>query len=327
MLFGCNINRSFIAHLWKIRKSYPYNNAIRKNILRKELLSPVNEIGFEAAPPKCGESGRKRASFFASLRAGLTVEAAIAVPLFILCMLGMLHYIRVMETAVRFSNALCQTAEQMAVTAYAAREGTPGAQLPGGLSVLYARSRVMKLAGNTSAVQNVNFFMSSIGEEDELINLTAAYRVRPFAGGVQIPWLFFIQKGCVRAWTGRSGSDGKGTGGGETSGNQVYVTEHGSVYHTDSSCSHIRLSIRQVKKNALGTMRNSNGGKYHACELCGKAAGSNVYITKDGDRYHSSLQCSGLKRTVKSVSEDDVKDMRPCSKCAAGHRAGTVHGG
>lgn len=37
-----------------------------------------------------------------------------------------------------------------------------------------------------------------------------------------------------------------------------------------------------------------------------------------GDCYHSTLGCSGLKRTIKAVRLKDVGRLRPCSRCASG---------
>jgi hypothetical protein len=78
------------------------------------------------------------------------------------------------------------------------------------------------------------------------------------------------------------------------------------------------LSIREVDSEALGTLRNRSGEIYHACEYCGGGEmGSCVYITNEGNRYHNSLSCSGLKRTVTEITRADAKNMKPCSKCGS----------
>lgn len=244
------------------------------------------------------------------------MEASIALPVFVICMAALLQFGRVSETAERFGSALCETAEQMAVYAGVSNYEEGNAAVLHGLSAIYARGQVLGRAGDTKAVKNTNFLLSSFLKDGEMIDLVLTYQMQAPVGGIRIPGVFFIQRGSVRAWSGRNGSGGSETAEGETDTVQtVYVTEHGTVYHTDTNCSHIKLSIQQINREALGGARNAYGEKYHACEKCGKAAGDSVYITSDGNRYHSSLECSGLKRTVTEMPLDEVGSLRPCSKC------------
>lgn len=96
----------------------------------------------------------------------------------------------------------------------------------------------------------------------------------------------------------------------------VYITETGVVYHKDYNCTYLDLSIQMVSKSSIGSLRNQNGEKYHACERCG-GAGDKVYITGQGNRYHSSLGCSGLKRKVYAVPVSEVLGKGACSRCGS----------
>ncbi len=128
-------------------------------------------------------------------------------------------------------------------------------------------------------------------------------------GGISISCV-----GKVRAWTGRSENDD----GSELGKHRyVYITETGSVYHTSSECTHLNLSIKAVSQGEIGHLRNQNKGRYHACEKCvgNSQRADTVYITDEGDRFHNSVNCSGLKRTVKMVDTEDVRGMRECSRC------------
>ena len=120
--------------------------------------------------------------------------------------------------------------------------------------------------------------------------------------------------GSVRGWTGRDESSYGSLL--DSAPKYVYVTENGTVYHTNSSCTHINLSISRVSASELEGLRNENREKYKACEKCAKGDMSDmVYITDYGDRYHNSVSCSELKRTVKLVDISKLSGMSECSKC------------
>ena len=285
-----------------------------KNLKRKAKYSP---------PCWCTMHRNIRAFFFAPFRATLTVEAAVVLPLFLLAMVAALQYGAVMETAVRFGTSLSETGKQMAAAAYATRFGGDLDLAPEiavkALSATYAKQRLISQAKDVSAVKNMNLLLSTFLEDDDTIDLVLTYRIRSPVSLIKLPGSFFLQRARVRAWTGReTQEDGGEEGEGEESA-CVYVTETGTVYHDDPNCTHLKLSIREVDVSELAYLRNNSGGKYHNCERCGgEAVDGKVYITSEGDRCHSSLSCSGLKRTVRQVPKDELGDMRACSKCGKG---------
>ena len=94
-------------------------------------------------------------------------------------------------------------------------------------------------------------------------------------------------------------------------------TEKGTVWHSDYQCSYLQLSIQYVQYSELQNMGNEGGGKYHKCEQCVyRQAMNGVYITSYGNRYHNSLNCSSLKRTIRAVHKSEVAGRGGCSKCA-----------
>ena len=102
--------------------------------------------------------------------------------------------------------------------------------------------------------------------------------------------------------------------------NKVYVTETGTVFHRSQNCTYLKLSIRSVTLDEVEQERNSSGAKFYPCELCdGNGFGDVCYITDYGTRYHSSLSCPGLLRTVSVITEEEAlsRGLRPCSKCGA----------
>ena len=156
---------------------------------------------------------------------------------------------------------------------------------------------------------------SSVTEDELWIDISEPQSFTPFymPDGVNVN--NFICRGRVRAWTGRSESASSDDENNDS--RYVYVTENMSVYHTDSGCSYINLSIHCVSADNVGGQRNSDGEKYKPCEKCmnGSDGADHVYITETGNRYHSSTSCSGLKRTVKMVDISEVGGLKECSRC------------
>ena len=95
----------------------------------------------------------------------------------------------------------------------------------------------------------------------------------------------------------------------------VYITPQGSVYHLYSDCSHLELSIQRTTMAGAKSLKNAYGENYSECKLCEKEYGEMVYITSEGERYHSNRQCSGLKRTIRQVPMSQVSERSKCLRC------------
>ena len=141
----------------------------------------------------CLEEGYREAS--------LTVEAAVALPVFLICMVAVLQFLNVFHCADRLGAALAQTAEEMAVGAYTTEYYEQDSLLGVVLSSAYAAGRVSAQAGDTSAVKHLNFLLSGFLEEDDMVDLVATWQVRGPVGMVSMPWSVFVQRGAVRGWT------------------------------------------------------------------------------------------------------------------------------
>lgn len=104
--------------------------------------------------------------------------------------------------------------------------------------------------------------------------------------------------------------------GDSTSGQTVYVTESGSVYHTSPDCPSLRISVRAVSYGNLEHERSDSGARYYPCEKCAKGtAPDTVYITSDGNRYHHRIDCSALKRSVSEIDISEAGDRTECRRC------------
>ena len=112
----------------------------------------------------------------------------------------------------------------------------------------------------------------------------------------------------IKAWTGYHVKD--------AIEEMVYVTSNGVVFHRNYNCTHLQLSINYVEYEQVELLRNQFGAKYHRCERC--VTGTTlfgVYITKSGNRYHQSLSCSGLKRTIQRIDRNQRPWLHECTRC------------
>ncbi|MCR5792907.1 MAG: hypothetical protein K6G65_07040 [Lachnospiraceae bacterium] len=102
----------------------------------------------------------------------------------------------------------------------------------------------------------------------------------------------------------------------------VFITETGSVYHYSRECTYLNLSTRAVTGGEVGDLRSNDGSRYKPCERCHPgwevSGADTLYITDDGDRYHSDKNCSGLKRTVQEIELSKVGNRHSCSRCSKG---------
>lgn len=242
-----------------------------------------------------------------SCRGAMTLEAACAAPLFLITVITFLYLLEIMslQIAVREGlqyagrNAMQEAAEIPLLNPGKAEadivESVGRSRLDG--SILQGGSSGIDCSGSTLSP------LTGIGK------LQATYKVKIPIPLFHIPPILLTEHIKIKGWVGYEPA------GGDMDGEEVvYVTETGLVYHKDPNCTHLDLSIRQVEKSQISGLRNESGGKYYACPIC-KKKGKACYITTTGDRYHRSLSCSGLKRTVYSIPVSEARGRRKCSRC------------
>lgn len=284
---------------------------------------------------------RKRASCSVSCHGSVTVETALVFPVFLCVICGFLMMAAVVMTEAGIQHALARTADvyavQKTVEYYADHRGEnhgeriietnapfwsetikdavfAAAGLQTVFSTVYEASDLEQ-----SCIRGGRYGIllsgSTCSGNENVVKVQADYTLRleiPFLGS----WSFVRQASVFqRLFIGYEETDGSGS---VDSGGTVYVTEHGSVYHTSLSCSHLCLSISGDR--AAGILA---GGVYEACEKCitGSSNPSVLYVTVYGDKYHASLHCSGLKRSIKAIPKEKAEGMRMCSRCAAMRKA------
>ncbi len=265
-----------------------------------------------------------------SFRASMTLEASIALPLFIFFFVNIMTLFNIVKVQSDMEAALHQTGSEMSLKAFDLRFGetTLGADgegvldyIAGAAGILYAKDKVENYLGSgidrsciTDGYSGMSYINSRVLLGNDIIDLVVDYKVHPM-----IPIIGFEEFGVEsryygHAWTGYDITSGLETR--EYDEEMVYVTEHGSVYHRSIDCQHLNLHVRSVDFSEIGSLRNNDRGRYYPCEYCGGNIGAgNVFITGYGERYHSSVNCPGLKRSIYTVPISEVGGRGPCSSC------------
>lgn len=275
----------------------------------KKERSRIRTMNHKKIPKRSycfGKSGKVSALTLAN--GSITVEAAMAVPIFFFAAVSLLYLVEMMciQTAVRSGLQ------------YAGKIAAQEASIVTAVVPSKVESDIVNAVGagrlNRSIIEGgstgLDCTSSRISPKTGIGELTAEYQVRIPIPIFHIPPITHREGIRIKAWTGYE-KEAFGAKDSET----VYVTETGLVYHRDYHCTYLELSIRAVPEKEVSSLRSEDGEKYYPCEHCGKQTGGSVYITNYGNRYHNSLSCNGVKRTVYAVPLSEVVGKGECSRC------------
>lgn len=300
------------------------NISISFNVIKTILIKGIFMLSFLK-----NKSVRKISYKRKVCQGSMTVEAAVVLPVFLFFFLNILWIMEIYRLHSTLLSALRETGRELSVYAYAydkivQEEEDTGLEAlieNAAFSYLYVKERVEEQAGVdyldasplVGGSQGISYLDSSILQQDDIIDLTASYAVSSFIGIAGFRPALCYSRYYGRAWTGY---DVEGKNGEEEQIEYVYVTENAQVYHLERSCSHIRLSIGETTLEEAEKSRNVYGEKYTPCEMCVKDGRGSLYITSTGNRYHQSVACSGLKRTIMTMPRSEAeKKYKMCSRC------------
>ena len=254
------------------------------------------------------DSQSESASVSTSVKGSITVEAAMAVPVFFFAVLCLFYLMEIMSVQTAVRSGLQDVGKLLAEQGYDQQFLLPSKVESDVVSSIGAERLQRSIMEGGSG--GIDCSQSHMSGRTGIAQLTAVYKIRIPVPIFAIPPVSYRESIKVKTWCGyeKAGLESDDS---ET----VYVTETGVVYHKDYNCTHLKLSIHMASASEIEHMRNESGGKYHPCEHCGNISSGNVYITDYGDRYHSSLSCSGLKRTVYAIPLSEAVGKGACSKC------------
>lgn len=299
----------------KIRKPSP--TYIR--LYERYSLSRSNALFFSASIKRISLFTSLREKNHCGLQASMTVEAAVILPVFLIFFLHLTSVIEMLRLHGNISFALWEAGKNL--TLYAAAEEELTSQIPDiAISYLYVQTEMNRLLGTdyldasplAYGSSGVNY-LSSDYLEDECIDIGVTYQVRPGVTIFPFPYLRLVNRFYGRAWTGFDVTAHQG----DEQYRYVYVTEYGEVWHTTPNCSFLKVQIQEVALSRVGEYRNAGGSRYRPCERCSNVeAGEIVYLTSEGDCYHTISNCSALLRRIQAVLWREDLPYRPCSRCA-----------
>lgn len=278
----------------------------------------------------------------------LTVEAAIALPIFIIFMLALIWPLNILYTELRIrEQALAfalKTSEQYYTfssisdalssdnKADDANKENNGYSFDSytdyfasnGAFILYCSQALPDEALrdhlSTSHIKKgskgLSYKYSSLNKNTDQLDIVIDYSFG-LNIPVKLPTLHCAQRFLVRGFNGKTLKD---------IGYQppvfVYVTSvmEGSAYHRDPHCTHL-LRTTAVYHSTLNPAKELyyNNKYYPYCSTCKKCNFVDTeyyYITETGEHFHTSLDCPTLQRNVFAIDYNKgVSGRRPCSRC------------
>lgn len=269
--------------------------------------------------------------FISFLNGSMTVEAAIILPLLLFFFLNLFSGIEMLRLHGNMQMAFWETGRQVSVYGYIydqvleeEQRNQTIAKMGGKVfSQFMIKSQILQYLGKayldetplTFGADGLNFWESSIMGENNDVDIKITYQVSPWVNIVGFQTFRMSNRYFSHAWTGYEiAEQNQGDAGAQ---DYVYITEYGKVYHESLECSYIKRTIRNVPLSQVQFMFNRSGSPYTLCESCrNKPHGSAVYLTESGERYHYSLDCQALKRTIHTILRIEAQEQfEPCSRC------------
>lgn len=256
-------------------------------------------------------------------KASMTVEAAIVFSIFLFAVFNLLSTLEFIRLQSSLEAAFHQIGKKMMIYGYAYEKSNLQLEEYSLSSVLfsytYVKSQVEQYAGkeylDKTVLKNgragIHYGKSKLMEDDR-IDLVALYEVSGLFSYSGLKGIPMYTRLYGHVW---NGYDVEKQGNADAGEIYVFITKSGTVYHRNRNCTYLNPSVKAVYYEDVKSKRNAGGAIYYACERCGGKSSTVVYITEQGSRYHSSLECSGLKRTIYTIKLSEAGGRSPCSKC------------
>jgi len=243
----------------------------------------------------------------------IVIEAAIMLPVFILAIVSLMHYINVLSVQENIYNSTLDEASRLASKASVVKVA------PGFSSVIKERVREENPAVSEMTIKKFKYLYFD-GDLDNMIVLDGKYYMNlklPITFGHSYP--INVRVKC-RGFTGvkkkgKPMSFAEMESEGEWLPVWIFPTS-GEKYHTPG-CTYVKANAREVV--LTGQLKK----KYNSCSLCDSDAvsiGAFVYcFEENGTVYHKDT-CKQVTRYAIEINKTEAVDKgyTPCSKCGGG---------
>lgn len=257
---------------------------------------------------KTNHLDQERASPFTS-KGSITLEAAVVIPVFFFAILCMMYLFEVMSIQSSISSACQCVGKAWAEETYLSPMVFPKELEKEIIQVIGKEKLDNSIIANGS--QGISCDYSRVNLKTAVLNMNVRYQIEIPVMMFRLPIRTYEERLRVKGWSGDLGLSSD-----SSEDTMVYVTDYGVVYHQSLSCSYLELTIRGISVNKLYNERNESGAIYYRCEKCGDLPKEAVvYVTDYGNRYHTTLSCSGLKRSIHIMQLSEVNGLGGCSKC------------
>ncbi len=233
-------------------------------------------------------------------------------PIFIFLMLNIISLFQMIEIHGVLDSALHQVGTELSL--YAENDGVYDYSI---LTEVYVKEKVISIVGrdviDNSVIKGgcngITLWRTDLEADKNVLDLIMTYRTSPWFDVFDIGGMTLVNRCYIRAYTGFEIEDGDEI--------RYYLADTGDVYHLSRSCTHLKLSISEITYQELQQRTNLEGESYSPCEVCcdQQSTSTDVYVTDQGNRYHSTVACTGLKRTIYIVGEKDIGGVPLCSRC------------
>lgn len=261
-------------------------------------------------------------------KGGLTVEASIVLPLFLIFVLLFVYLIHTYYVYGNINMSMYSACKRISVKAYETNysEDTSkeySSNLDNNINNNFQNidrdecrksiydsltKDVLEKTYIKGGLEGIDTSGSNYNTDNDIVNLSCKYAFNVPFNNIGIINNNIVQHMSMRGWTGdKSLISNK---------NFVYITRTGTVYHTDIQCTYLMVKKTAILRNEIGNYRNEGGAKYYQCKECDdEANGKYVYITKYGTSYHNLAICSSINRNIIPIDIHEVKGRKKCAKC------------